>query len=172
MADDRPRESIGADRDAEHPNVSRETRDVRFRPVLMFVLISLAVGSATLFGIWRFYLERMRNAEAVGASSYPLAPRGAPALPPMPRMEQLDRTAGFESEGAELERRDLGKLDRVGQTDQPGFVHIPIEDAMDLVVSKLPVRKNPPEPQQANKSRGLVGAGDANSGRVLREEPR
>jgi hypothetical protein len=62
------------------------------------------------------------------------------------------------------------RLNRYGDTNEPGFVHVPIARAMEFLVGKLPIRK------QTNKDRsadaGLLDAGEPNSGRRLRKELR
>lgn len=54
-----------------------------------------------------------------------------------------------------------------------GFVRIPIEQAMAWVVrtDKLPARQQPPASER-RKENGLLDAGESNSGRMFRKEPR
>ena len=71
-----------------------------------------------------------------------LSAAGPAALPAEPRLEQLDRSQGVDVGNVRrIELQDLEKLDRFGQTSDAGYVHIPIQDAMDLVVKTLPVRR-------------------------------
>ena len=58
------------------------------------------------------------------------------------------------------------RLNRFGTTEAKGYVHIPIDDAMELVVARLSVRK--PSDDDDYRSRGLVNGGESNSGRKFR----
>ena len=55
--------------------------------------------------------------------------------------------------------------------EQEGFVRIPVERAMKLLENKLPARAAPPA-EQAERSGGLVNAGESNSGRMFRKGAR
>jgi hypothetical protein len=162
-----PPELAGSpDRVAQHPESRYETRDVRFRWIAWFVVISLVAGAAQLAFVWVYTQYSEREVTRSGASRYPLSTRQVPGLPPEPRLEQIDRTAGV-APRASHERLELSDLDSFGSTKEPGFVRIPINDAIGLVVDKLPVRKQG-DAADAYKSRGLVGSGESNSGRMFR----
>jgi hypothetical protein len=62
-------------------------------------------------------------------------------------------------------------LDAGTRIPEHGFIRIPIRRAMDLLANKLPARQEPPVSQR-RKANGLVDAGESNSGRMFREEPR
>jgi hypothetical protein len=71
-------------------------------------------------------------------------------------------------EGTNVWERQLAKervLHSYGKTDEDGFVHIPIQEAMTTLAEQLSKAK-PPEPAH---SEGLLDAGESNSGRMFRE---
>jgi hypothetical protein len=88
-------------------------------------------------------------------------------LPPKPRLEQIDRMANKANPDAlkSLEAKEKA-LNSFGPTEEKGFVHVPIRQAMKAVAGKLPVRKEPPTSTAAGK--GLLEGGESNSGRMLR----
>ena len=152
----------------EHPDVRSEGAEVRFRWTFAFVVASLLGGSALLCVVWILFES---------GESY-LHPRDVstthqrdsePGLPRNPRLEQLNRIAGEESGRIRhLELVDLRRLHRYGLTEEAGFAHIPIERAMGLIVSRLPMRDGSDNDDFRN--RGLSGGGgEANSGRVFME---
>ncbi len=167
IAPERPPEEVQRDDGRiEHPRVRRESSDVRFRWVLAFVVVSILVGAGQLVLVWQVFEAGLQYVERENASRYPLAKRGI-SLPRDPRLEQLNRTQGLESGNVrQLESVDLAKLGQFGSTSDEGYVHIPIDDAMDLVVKRLPVRKQNADDDY--RSRGLVGGGESNSGRMFR----
>jgi hypothetical protein len=60
-------------------------------------------------------------------------------------------------------------LHSYGNTNESGFVHIPIEQAMKLVAPTLETRQG--DRQLPAKGFGLVGGGESNSGRLYSEAP-
>jgi hypothetical protein len=125
------------------------------------------------FLIWRFYWCQAGVTENVPQSPFPVAPRST-TLPPEPRLEQIDHMA--RKEKSNVVRRLSAEekiLNSRGPTADEGFVHIPIQEAIQAVAAearagKLPQRKSSPS---AN-NRGLLDAGEPNSGRVFRGEER
>jgi hypothetical protein len=62
-------------------------------------------------------------------------------------------------------------LDSYGPSDDEGFIRVPIDRAMDFLVGRLPVRKEQPQKKSGDgkaRDRGMVNAGDSNSGRLFR----
>jgi len=121
------------------------------------------------FFINTFFFQRQNRYETVARESpFPLAPEPSKTLPPEPRLEQLDRLKGVESSNAY--ERQLSKeevLASYGPTEEKGFVHIPIEQAMHYLAGKLPAR---PEQADDQRASGLLDAGGPNSGRMFRTE--
>jgi hypothetical protein len=90
-------------------------------------------------------------------------------LPKEPRLEPL--AAGQPNNAFHaIEQERLARLNSFGPTDEPGYVHVPIEYAMRRVESELQGSGSQPAAAANQKSKGLKYAGDANSGRVFRKE--
>jgi len=85
--------------------------------------------------------------------------------------ELLRRMAGgdFPHETLNVSRWERGEekaLETYGTSDEKGFVRIPLKEAMQIVVGQLPARK--PADQPKYPDRGLIDAGESNSGRMFR----
>ena len=150
------------DNEETNVGVSYERRDIRLRLVLallasagcLVVLVSFAIS-------WFYWAEESAQKTAKGSTE-----SLAPVLTREPRLEQIDKLAG--AEGSHVDQRLAAQermLNSYGPTAEKGFVHIPIQQAIEAVADKLPVRKQPPG-QAANNS------GESNSGRMIRGEPR
>jgi hypothetical protein len=88
-------------------------------------------------------------------------------LPREPRLDPLNRIAhSQEATAYQMLSADLAKLSQVGPAEK-GFVRIPIDEAMKLVVPRLPVAKQ--SDPFAGKDSGLRYGGGPNSGRVFDE---
>jgi hypothetical protein len=156
----------------EHPGVQYERTDASFRGVLLVIVAAVVLAGVVQYGLLVFFESyRQRQAE-VKRSPYPLAPEPSTALPREPRLEQIDRLAGTEAANVyEGQASREAILDSYGPTDQEGFIHIPIDRAIQLLQNKLPARAEPPAEQRA-RSEGLVDWGESNSGRLLRGRER
>ena len=155
----------------EHPQVSYERTDVRFRGVAVVILAALCLAGANLYLVSAFFRQQERRQEAAKAPSYPLAPQPSRGLPPEPRLEQLDRFIG--NDAPNVYRRELRgeeALNSYGSTEEAGYIRVPIDRAMDLLPGELPIRKD--EQPVASKDDGLIHAGDSNSGRLFRKGPK
>lgn len=162
-----PEEIRHPDGRIEHPSVKREHTDVRSGRILAFLVICLILGGADFFVVWHMFLSGEREQTHIKASTYPLAPAPSLTLPHEPRLDPLNRVVGNEQANVfQIEADDLRKLNEVGPAEK-GFVRIPIQDAMKLVVPRLPVSKQPD--QAAGKDDGLRYGGGPNSGRVFEE---
>jgi hypothetical protein len=155
----------------EHPAVRFEATDVRFRGVLLVMLAALGIAALEFYCVWQFFYHYDRHESAIKQSPYPLAPAPSTQLPANPRLEQVDRMAKIETPNVFLREQNSEKvLNSTGKTADPGFVHIPIERAMKMVVEDLPARKS--AGFGPVKDNGLVDAGEPNSGRMFREGER
>jgi hypothetical protein len=160
----------GRGEEASHEaHVRYERRDISLRWILSLIAAATCLIIVQLVVTWwLLQTDRMRQ-EALMKSQYPVAPAPSTRLPPEPRLEPLDRFAGVESSNVYLRLEEKERLlHRYGRTEQPGFVHVPIEQAMKLSADELPVRAQP-STSQRRKDNGLLGWGEANSGRVFRE---
>ncbi len=157
--------------EGRHPNVGYEPRDVRFRFVLITILVAICIGVAQFYWIWQWFRDA-EDQRAASISTDRLVAQPGMKLPPEPRLEQLDRIAGIET--PDIRHQDAPKeqqLATYGITDEPGYIHIPIDRAMELVIDQLPVRKQSAE-LDAIKDRGLLDSGESNAGRMFREASR
>jgi hypothetical protein len=91
------------------------------------------------------------------------------SLPAEPRLEPLMEVKGDRS--ANVFARQLAKeqvLNSYGTTPDEDYVHIPIKAAMKIAVERLPTQQASPPHE---KSYGLQGGGEPNSGRLFRGAP-
>lgn len=155
----------------EHPHIRYEPRDVNFRWVLGLTLGALVLAAFVHWIIWVFFLKYDVYQSNIKRSRYPLAATPANGLPAEPRLEQPKRLAKDLDENVYLrEASREAVLASYGQTREKGYVHIPIERAMEMLAGKLPSRRQPPGDDR--KSSGLLDSGEPNSGRIFREAPK
>jgi hypothetical protein len=168
-----------ADGGIEHPDVSREETDASFRAILFLLIGAAGVAVVIYVGVSLFFYGWRDHENAVKKSSFPLAPKASTdprVLSPLPagepRLEQVDRLAGVEKPNVYDRQAAKEKvLNSSGPTEEKGYVHIPIEQAMKLLEDKLPVRAKPPA-DEAWRADGLIDAGESNSGREFRGKKR
>lgn len=157
------------DEKTTNPGVHYERKDIRFGCLLAVMIVAGCVVVSVGYGMWRFYWWQAGQQQAKGRSQYPLSPGLNPRLPPEPRLEQIDRLAGA---GVSNVSKMLAEKEKVlnsyGPSEEKGFVHVPIQEAIKATAGKLPVRK--PPPGRAVKDKGLTDAGESNSGRMFRGE--
>jgi hypothetical protein len=125
--------------DSTPPTVElgHEVRDISTRVVVVFG-VSLVVGAvAVLVAIWLLFLYFGSLAERAYAREYPLAPVGAPAQPPAPRLQTQPR-----EELRQMRAEEERFLNAYGWVDpNGGVVYIPIERAMRMTLERgLPAR--------------------------------
>lgn len=157
-----------------------EPKDIHFRWLLAVAVGVCCFAVVQYYGIWRYlWYQEHAHAEAK-KSPYPWAPTSSAALPPEPRLEQLDRLPPVPGRkplelmtaeenaavNAQLAAKEMA-LHRYGPTAEKGFVHIPIQQAMKAVAGNLPEAKDSSQGRTAN-SNGLLEAGESNSGRSPR----
>src|SRR5580704_17556607 len=149
------------------PDVRYEPRDVRFRWVLILAVVGCAIGAGVFFlvrGIYWATLETRFDGQPAAQTSGEVP---TSQLPPEPRLELLDRLEKTPaSDVAKWGRGEEKALETYAPSDQKGFVHIPLERVMHILAGHLPVRKEADRPKF--KDRGLVDAGESNSGRMFR----
>jgi hypothetical protein len=152
------------------PDNRYEERDVSFRAVMIVTIASCVFGIVIFFVVRGFYLAAIKSDVRGDAA---LAPADRPSekpteqLPPEPRLELLDRLQKTPASNvARWEQGEEKSLEQYGHSDEKGFVRIPLERAMDLTPSQLKARPASEVPKFRDK--GLVDAGESNSGRVFR----
>jgi hypothetical protein len=155
----------------EHPSVRFEKTDASLPAILTIMGCAIVLAILMHVILWVFFTSYGRQLDVARKSEFPLAPTPSTALPPEPRLEQLDRLEGNAVVDVYARQRDKeAALKSYGKSEEAGYVHIPIETAMQHFASKLPVRKH--QPAGPHRDLGLVDAGESNSGRLLRKEPR
>jgi hypothetical protein len=158
------------DNEQTNMGVRYERKDIRLGCLLAVIVVAVCVLATLGYGVWRFFWWQAGVQEAMKRSQNPLAPGLSAKLPPEPRLEQLDRMAGVASSDVYHRLAVQEKqLNSYGQTDEKGFVHIPIQQAIKTVAGTLPVRKQ--LPRQAAGDHGLIDSGESNSGRMFRGGP-
>ena len=153
--------------EAGHAKVRFEPTDISFRGVLVVVVIAALLVPLHQFCMLMFFGHEERADLTARQSEFSPASEGKTLLPVEPRLEQLDRMAGIET--PDVYRRQIAAeatLNGYGSTPDAGFVHVPIDWAMEQVVSRLPVKVS--KSQGPISNRGLLDAGEPNSGRVFR----
>jgi hypothetical protein len=122
-----------------HPGSGHETTDISVRPLITFVVV-LVVSLAAVLIVLRGQISLYEKAQSPGQVTMepqpPITgmPTSDPRIQEKPSLEMSEFRA---KEKAELE--STGWVDR-----QKGIAKIPVEDAMKLVVGKLPARKSQP----------------------------
>ena len=145
------------------PGSTYEHTDAHVGPMVKFAIwlvisaIIVHVGLAAMY--WLLVRE---STERVDTQRYPLAVNTPPRLPAEPRLQQFPRNELFEFRSKENERlRSYGWVDK-----NAGTVHIPIEDAMRLMLERNILTSRPPNPN-APASVADVFPSDSSSGRVV-----
>lgn len=143
---------------------------VKFGVWLLVSALIIHVGIGLMFGLF------VEQREIDGEPQYPLAATTGLRLPATPRLQRFPEVEGYEfrmQEAAAL--RSYGWVDR-----NAGTVHIPIEQAMRMVVEQgLPFRQTAPAPPDAGGADVPAAAGaqaplapdlvpaDSSSGRTM-----
>ncbi len=162
-----------ADGRIEHPQVRTEHTDVTLRAVVISLLVAMGFAAIVHWIVLEFFYSYRGYQQDIKQSAFPVAPPPAvsedPRRIPQPRLEPVDRMAGIEK--ANVFERQLAKekkLHAYGPTEETGYVHIPIEQAMERLADHLPVRKEGATKTDRRREDGLVDAGESNSGRMFR----
>ncbi len=161
-----------ADGQIEHPTVRYEKSDAKVGWIFIVLIVALFLGFIIEIAVWRFFFSYREYQAQVKRSPYPLAPEPSTALPREPRLEQIDRVAG--NDNPNVRDRELGYLDVLnsfGPAQEKGFVHIPIDRAMQLLLEKKTLKnRTAPPADERRRSEGLIDAGEPNSGRLFKGE--
>ena len=145
------------------PGSTYEHTDAHVGPMVKFAIwlvvsaIIVEVGLAAMY--WLLIRE---STERVDTQRYPLAVNTPPRLPAEPRLQQFPRTELYD-----FRMKENQQLHSYGWVDKnAGTVHIPIDDAMRLMLERNILTSRP---QDANRpaSAADVFPSDSSSGRVL-----
>jgi hypothetical protein len=163
------------DGELKNPTVKFEGTDASFRGIAMIVLGLLIVGVLVHVIVLKLFFAYRAHEDEVKRSPYPLASapsENGPSLPSdQPMLEQIQRLKGSESgDFYEREEKNLAQLGSYGDTNDKGYVHIPITQAMRFLVAKgsLKSRQEPLEDDR-RRAGGLLDSGGPNSGRLFKE---
>jgi hypothetical protein len=152
----------------EHLKVHREASDVGAGWIIAVVSAVPVLAVIGFILVWTFFNYTERQEQKTKFSKYPLAPAPSSDLPKEPRLEPLNRLAG-DTSANDFDRQlsQESRLTTFGSTPEKGFIRIPIQDAIKLVIPRLHSR---PQPAGAvDKDNGLRYGGGPNSGRVFEE---
>lgn len=156
----------------EHPHTRYERKDLNFHWIVGLILGALGFAAAVHYILWVFFSHYGNYQNVAKRSPYPLAPVPAHVLPPEPRLDPLNFKENIPV--GDVYTRQLARerrLQSVGRTEAAGYVHIPIDRALDLLADKLPVVARQPAERLSRRANGLVDSGGPNSGRLLRKKP-
>jgi hypothetical protein len=157
-----------ADGRIEHPHVQYEPRDAKFGWVLGLIIGAIGLGAFLQYLVWAFFAGYGKHESVVKQSPYPLAAVPLNGPPREPRFEQVERLLPGTAVNVQPPLEE--GLHRYGRVPgESGYVRIPIEEAMRLVVKELPVRKTGP-PEDDPRADGLRDYGESNSGRMFRKK--
>lgn len=151
-------------RSVERSQVRHEKTDIRFGLIATVIALLALVLLLAAYGAYRDLAWQKRRYRSPEPSLQ------GTALPAQPRLEQLEpqsleRASSFRAQ----EEARLRRLQQYGSAKEENYLHIPIEKAMEHL-AKAEREKSESSDQAGSKSRTVVGSGDANSGRLLREE--
>lgn len=150
----------------EHPGVRFESQDVRLGPVLALLILSAGLLVLLSYSLFRL-VWTLNGGQPAHETAYRFEATPAAPLPPDPRLEGINQMAGFESGNVDvLLARKEKELNSYGDTTEKGVVRIPIGEAIRATAGHLHVRTEP-----TTEDRGLVDAGESNSGRMFRRVP-
>ena len=145
-----------------------EHTDIRFVSVLAVIVVCLVWIGIQQFLTYKLFERDLGHEREIREAGVPAVTRTA-GLPSEPRLEQLDRLAGVRTPDVFIREQDKEAiLHGYGPTDDKDFVHVPIEWAMTQAADQIPSRKATKTKHPHN--RGLVDAGEPNSGRLFKGE--
>jgi hypothetical protein len=143
------------------PGSTYEHTDANVWVIVRF-LFWLAISAVLIHvGLGLLYALLIDRAEETGEARYPLVTTQGQRLPPTPRLQQFPTKEVYQFRvGEEAFLEGYGWMNK-----EAGIVHIPIEDAMRLMVERgLPSRT--PADAAALETPGMMPS-DASAGRVM-----
>ena len=160
---------------AEHAHRSPDDQYLETPPGAGYEHTDAAIGPLVQFAFWLFisaiivhvvlaigYLYMKQSMEtSQAAQPFPLAADQAHRLPPAPQLQQIPSKEMYE-----LRTQQESDLHSYGWVDKnAGMVHIPIEDAMKLMLQQGKLESRPAGASQAAPIEEFPS--DSSSGRVL-----
>jgi len=145
------------------PGAGYEHTDAHVGPMVRFglwLVISAVIVHVGLAGM--YWLLIRESTERVETERYPLAVNTPPRLPAEPRLQQFPRNELYEHR-----LREDTQLNSYGWVDKnAGTVHIPIDDAMRLMLERGALTSRPAD-TAAPAPVADVFPSDSSSGRML-----
>jgi hypothetical protein len=145
------------------PGAGYEHTDAHVGPMVKFAVWLIASAIVVHIGLGAMYWLLIReSSERVDTARYPLAVNAPPRLPVAPRLQQFPSNELYD-----FRTNEEAQLHSYGWVDKnAGTVHIPIDDAMRLMLERGALTSRPADPgtqaQQVD-----VFPSDSSSGRVL-----
>jgi hypothetical protein len=145
------------------PGSTYEHTDAHVRPMVQFAIWLVISAVIVHVGLAAMYWLLVREStERVDTQRYPLAVNTPPRLPAEPRLQQFPRNELYD-----FRTRENQQLHSYGWVDKnAGTVHIPIDDAMRLMLERNILTSRP---SNTNTPAAVadVFPSDSSSGRVL-----
>ena len=144
------------------PGSGYEHTDAHVGPMIRFALWLFISAIIVHVGLGAMYWLLIReSSERVETSRYPLAVNTPPRLPAEPRLQQFPRNELYD-----FRVKEDAQLNSYGWVDRnSGTVHIPIQDAMRLMLERGALTARPADASRPTDVDTFPS--DASSGRVL-----
>jgi hypothetical protein len=137
----------------QNPSVRHEPSDANFSWIMGIGIASLVLAVLIHWGLLGALFGYINYQAEIKKSTFPLAEDQKAVLPKQPRLEAIDRMATRQGVGnSERQPPSEAELNSYGSTSEEGYVRIPIDRAMKLMESELPIRK------EKSENRGQQGA--------------
>jgi len=145
------------------PGSTYEHTDAHAGPMIKFAIWLFVSAVIVHVGLAAMYWLLVREStERVESQQYPLTVNAPPRLPPAPRLQQFPRNELYE-----FRTQEQQQLNSYGWVDKnSGTVHIPIEDAMRLMLERGALTSRPVDASKP-ADQADVYPSDSSSGRVM-----
>ena len=145
------------------PGAGYEHTDAHVGPMVKFAVWLVISALISCVGLAAMYWLLIReSSERVESQQYPLATGTPPRLPSEPRLQQFPRNELYE-----FRTKEEQQLHSYGWVDKnSGTVHIPIDDAMRLMLERGALTARPADTSKP-AAQADVFPSDSSSGRVM-----
>jgi hypothetical protein len=145
------------------PGSGYEHTDAHVGPMIKFAIWLFVSAIIVHVGLGVMYWLLVREStERVESARYPVAVNVPPRLPAEPRLQQFPRNELYE-----FRVKEDQQLHTYGWMDKnAGIVHIPIEDAMRLMLERGALTTRPQEAPRPGEQADVFPS-DSSSGRVM-----
>ena len=145
------------------PGSTYEHTDAHVGPMIKFAIwlfVSAVIVHVGLAGM--YWLLVRESSERADTQRYPLAVNSQPRLPAEPRLQQFPGNELYD-----FRTKEEAELHSYGWVDKnAGTVHIPIEDAMRLMLERGALTSRPADPAKPAEQADVFPS-DSSSGRAL-----